>query len=178
LETATANCKPFKDEVDRLQKLLQEQDAECRGITDPTEARICRQIRAGIASQLSRAKDALRNCQSGLPAPGVQRARGRIAFLRVHDSGGYGPPSDHLNSEVIFKLDTQPNRAFGFALQDDASRPAHEGMLMLLRDALANNFDVATDYEQVENKANSVAFRIELTPGERGQVVRPIVLRE
>jgi len=172
-----ANCKPFQDEVDRLQKLLQEQDAECREISDPTEARICRQIRAGIASQLARAKDALRNCQAGLPAPGVQRAQGRVTFLRVHDSGGFGPPNDHLNSEVIFRLDTQPNRAFGFALQDDAGRPAHEGILMLLRDALANNFDVATDYTQVENKANSVAFRIELTPGERGQVVRPIVLR-
>lgn len=173
-----ANCKPFQDEVDRLQELLREQDAECRQISDPTEARICRQIRAAIASQLARAKDALHNCQSGLPAPGVQRAQGRITFLRVHDSGGYGPPNDHLNSEVIFKLDTQPNRAFGFALQDDASRPAHEGMLMLLRDALANNFDVATDYQQVTNKTNSVAFRIELTPGDRGQIVKPIVLRE
>jgi hypothetical protein len=173
-----ANCKPFQDEVDRLQELLQEQDAECREISDPTEARICRQIRAAIASQLARARDALRNCQSGLPAPGVQRAQGRITFLRVHDSGGYGPPNDHLNSEVIFKLDTQPNRAFGFALQDDVSRPAHEGMLMLLRDGLANNFDVAADYQQVANKANSVAFRIELTPGDRGQIVKPIVLRE
>jgi hypothetical protein len=178
LEIAIANCKPFQDEVNRLQILLQEQDVECRAITDPTEARICRQIRGSIASQLARAKDALRNCRSGLPAPGVQRAHGRITFLRVHDAGGYGPPNDHLNSEVIFKLDTQPNRAFGFALQDDGSRPAHEGMLMLLRDALANNFDVTTDYQQVENKANSAAFRVELTPGERGLVVRPIVLRE
>jgi hypothetical protein len=173
-----ANCKPFQDEVDRLKRLLQEQDAECRGISDPTEARICRQLRAGIASQLARAQEALRACQSGLPAAGVQRAQGRITFLRVHDSGGYGPSNDHLDSEVIFKLDTQPNRAFGFALKDDAGGPAHQGMLMLLRDALANNFDVAADYTQVANKANSVAFRIELTPGDRGQVVKPIVLRE
>jgi hypothetical protein len=50
-----ANCKPFQDEVHRLQQLLQEQDVECRGITDPTEARICRQIRAALASQLARA---------------------------------------------------------------------------------------------------------------------------
>jgi hypothetical protein len=173
-----ANCQSFRDEVDRLQKLLREQDAECRRIDDPTEARICRQLRASLASKLDRAKDALRNCQAGLPPSGVRRAEGRITFLRVHDSGGYGPSDDHLNSEVIFKLDTQPNRAFGFALEDDPSRPAHEGMLMLLRDALANDFDVAADYRQVENKANSVAFRIELTPGDRGQVIKPVVFRE
>jgi hypothetical protein len=172
-----ADCTQFQNQVDRLQNLLQAQDAECSRIEDPLEARLCRQIRAGIASQLDRAKDALRNCQAGLPSPGVQRAHGRVTFLRVHDSGGYGPPNDHLNSEVIFKLDTQPNRAFGFALEDDAMRPAHEGMLMLLRDALAHDFDVAADYTQVENKFNSVAFRIELTPGERGVVVRPVVLR-
>ena len=151
-ECAIANCKPFQDEVDRLQKLLQEQDVVCGEISDPMESRICRQIRASLALQLARARDALRNCQAGLPAPGVQRAQGRISFLRVHDTGGYGPPNDHLDSEVIFRLDTQPNRAFGFALRDDASRPAHEGMLMLLRDALAHDFDVATDYQQVQEQ--------------------------
>jgi hypothetical protein len=172
-----ANCKPFQDEVDRLQKLLHDQDADCKQLDDPMEARLCRQIVAQTAAKVARARDALRNCQSGLPTPGVQRAQGRVTFLRVHDSGGYGPANDHLNSEVIFKLDTQPNRAFGFALQDDAIRPAHEGMLMLLRDAMAHDLDVATDYTQVENKANSVAFRIELTPGDRGPIVKPIVLR-
>jgi hypothetical protein len=162
-----ADCQPQRQEVERLQELLNEQTAECQQITDPIERRLCLQLRAAIAAQLARARTALENCERGLPPPGVNRAVGRISFLRVHDAGGFGPPSDHLDGEVVFKLDTHPGRAFGFQLRDDASRPAHEGMLDLLRDALANDFDVAIDYHQVLNKANSVAFRLELTQPDR-----------
>jgi hypothetical protein len=174
------NCQPYRDEVDRLRDLLAAQNAECDQLDDPLEVRFCRRVQAAIQAQLTRAQDALENCESGLPEPGIRRAEGRITFLRVHDSGGYGPESDHLDAEVIFKVDTQPDRAFGFQLRDDASRPAHEGMLMLLRDAMAHDLDVATDYRQLLNRANSVAFRIELTNSDRfdgGSVFLPFVVR-
>lgn len=174
------NCQAFQNEVDRLRDLLAEQTEECGQLDSPLEVRLCLQIRGAIAAQLRRAEDALANCQSGLPQPGIHRAEGRLTFLRAHDTGGFGPDSDHLDAEVIFKLDTQPDRAFGFQLRDDASRPAHEGMLMLLRDALAHDFDVATDYRQVLNKANSFAFRIELTNADRfdaGSVLLPLIVR-
>jgi hypothetical protein len=174
------NCQPFQNEVDRLRELLAEQTAECGRLEDPMEVRLCLQIRASIAAQLGRAQEALANCQSGLPQPGTHRAEGRLTFVRVHDAGGFGPDSDHLDAEVIFKLDTHPDRAFGFQLRDDAGRPAHEGMLMLLRDAMAHDFDVATDYRQVLNKANSIAFRIELTNADRfdgGSVLLPLIVR-
>jgi hypothetical protein len=174
------NCQAFENEVDRLRDLLAEQSAECGQLSNPLEVRLCLQIRAAIAAQLGRAKDALENCNRGLPQPGIQRAEGRLTFLRVNDAGGYGPDTDHLDAEVIFKLDTQPGRAFGFQLRDDASRPAHEGMLMLLRDAMAHDFDVATDYRQVLNKANSIAFRIELTNADRlgaGSILLPLIAR-
>ncbi|MGH3098800.1 MAG: hypothetical protein ACRDMV_22655 [Streptosporangiales bacterium] len=175
------NCQSFQDEVDRLRDLLQAQDEECRRTTDPVEARICRQIRVALAARLRRAQAALENCQRGLPEAGIRRADGRVSFLRVHDQGGYGPPSDHLDGEVVFKLDTQANRAFGFELRNDAKGAAHEGMLLLLRDALAHGFDVAADYQQVQGKANSVAFRIEITPGDDvdiglgGLIAHPLV---
>lgn len=162
-----ANCQPFRDEVNRLAGLLEEQDRECGQLDDPIELRQCRQIRAQLADRLARARVALASCESGLPSAGVQRATGHVSFLRVNDSGGFGPQSDFLDAEVIFKLDTQPNRAFGFQLRSDASRPVREAMLALLRDAFENDFNVATDYRQVVNKANSIAFRIELTdPGD------------
>jgi hypothetical protein len=175
-----ANCRPYQDEVDRLRQLLADQTAECNQIGDPMEARICRQIRTAIAAQLVRAQDALANCLSGLPSPGVQRAEGRVSFLRVHDTGGFGPESDFLDAEIIFKLDTHPDRAFGFQLRDDAARPAHEGMLMLLRDAMAHDFDLACDYRQVLNHENSFAFRIELTNPARldaDSILVPFVVR-
>jgi hypothetical protein len=180
LEVAVPNCQAYQNEVDRLRDLLAEQTAECRQLDDPLEVRLCLQIRAAIAAQLGRAQDALENCQQGLPQPGVQRAQGRLNFLRVHDAGGFGPDSDHIDAEVVFKLDTHPDRAFGFQLRDDSSRPAHEGMLMLLRDAMAHDFDVATDYHQVLNRANSIAFRIELTNADRfdaGSVLLPLITR-
>jgi hypothetical protein len=162
-----ADCQTFRDEVNRLAGLLADQDRECAEIDDPRELRLCRQIRAQIADRLSRARQALAICESGLPSAGVQRAEGHLSFLRVHDSGGFGPQTDFLDAEVIFRLDTQPNRAFGFQLRNDASRPSREAMLGLLRDAFEHDFSVATDYRQVANKANSIAFRIELTdPGD------------
>jgi hypothetical protein len=158
-----ANCKPQQQEIERLEKLLAEQVEDCQQIDDPLENRHCLQVMSAIAGDLARAKLALANCKSGLPSPGIHEATGRISFLRVHDAGGYGPRRDQLSGEVVFKLDTHPQRAFGFELREDAKRPAHKAMLDLLRDAMANDFDVKINYRQVLNQANSVAFRIELT---------------
>jgi hypothetical protein len=173
-----ADCQRFQDAVDQAQQLLDDHD--CSGITNPFERRLCIQLGIQLKNDLARAKLALQNCQSGLPEPGVRRATGNVSFLRVHDGGGFGPPDDHLDVEVIFKLDTQPNRAFGFGLDDDAAGPAHDGMLGLLRDAMAHGLEVATDYRQVLGKRNSIAFRIEVTPpddgGLRGVLRGPVVV--
>jgi hypothetical protein len=91
------HCQAFQNEVDRLRDLLAEQTAECGQLDSPLEVRLCLQIRAAIAAQLSRAEHALENCQRGLPQPGIHRAEGRLPFLRVHDTGGFGPDSDHLD---------------------------------------------------------------------------------
>jgi hypothetical protein len=76
-------------------------------------------------------------------------ATGKVTLLRVHDVGtGYGPPTDFIDVEVVLWLDTQPGEAFGFQLRNDQNLAARQGMLDLLRDALANNWTVSIDYSR------------------------------
>ena len=84
--------------------------------------------------------------------------RGKLTLLRVHNVGtGYGPPNDYLDVEVVVWLDTEPNRAFGFQLRNDNSRPVRQGMLDLLRDAFDYNWTVDID------ECDGVVFRVWLT---------------
>jgi hypothetical protein len=88
---------------------------------------------------------------------------GRITFLRVHDVGtGFGPPTDSIDVEVVIKLDTMPNNAFGFQLRNDNNRPARAGMLDLLRDAFSHNGTVSIDYNLNPGKLNGVIIRTAL----------------
>jgi hypothetical protein len=89
---------------------------------------------------------------------------GHLTFLRVHDVGtGWGPPDDHLDVEVVMKLDSQPDKAFGFQLRDDENRPARQGMLDLLRDAFNQNWEVSIDFEIDADKDNGEVIRVWLT---------------
>jgi hypothetical protein len=156
------DCTQFEETVDRLREQIDERTALCQDIDDINEKKACLTSIGPLRAALGRAEQALRNCEAGLPPEGIQAARGRVTFLRVHDAGGFGPESDFLEGEVVFQLDTQPGRSFGFELREDAPLPAHEGMLGLLRDAFTNDLDVNINYRQVADKSNSVAFRIEL----------------
>ena len=81
------------------------------------------------------------------PPDSLQVATGRISLLRVHDKGtGYGPPSDFIDAEVIVWLDSEPEKAFGFQLRDNAERRVAEGMLALLRDAFNANRVVRLEF--------------------------------
>jgi hypothetical protein len=83
------------------------------------------------------------------PLQTLQAAEGRITMLRVHDLGtAYGPPEDRIDAEVIIWLDTEPDKAFGLQLRDDANRPAAEGMLRLLRDSLNRGRRVRIDFSR------------------------------
>ena len=74
-------------------------------------------------------------------------ARGRITLLRVHEvGGGYGPPTDRIDGEVVVTLDSEPGRAFGFQLRRDANLAARRRLLDLLRDAFNHDRPVAIDY--------------------------------
>jgi hypothetical protein len=92
------------------------------------------------------------------------QSSGKLTFLRVHDLGtGFGPPTDFLDVEVVVKLDSQPNKAFGFQLRNDTNLPARQGMLNLLRDAFNNNWTVTIDYWLESGKNNGEIIRVALS---------------
>ena len=67
---------------------------------------------------------------------GIHAAEGRLSFLRVHDAGTkFGPPGDQLDVEVVVRLDTRADMAFGFQLRPDSSEATRKGMLDTLRTA-------------------------------------------
>jgi hypothetical protein len=156
------DCQQYRTAVNELKAQVAEVQHECDAIDDRFERRRCLQMLAQLRDRLRRAEAALKNCESGLPAPGVHSATGHVNFLRVNE-GGYGPSKDFLDLEVIFKLDTQPGRAFGFSLRPDANEPAHQGALSLVLSALEHDLNMTIDYQQELNKFNSRAFRFALS---------------
>lgn len=93
----------------------------------------------------------------------LQRS-GKITLLRVHDVGTkFGPSTDQIDAEVIVKLNTKPDEAYGFQLRNDTNRVARQGMLDLLRDAFNNNWTVTMDYNIETGKKNGVIIRTMLT---------------
>jgi hypothetical protein len=92
-------------------------------------------------------------------------ARGRITLLRVHDiGGGYGPPTDRIDGEVIVTLDSEPGRAFGFQLRRDATLAVRQRLLGLLRDAFNHNRTVAIDYLRTGQHNGTLIRASALTP--------------
>jgi hypothetical protein len=88
---------------------------------------------------------------------------GKLTFLRAHDVGtGWGPPTDFIDVEVVTKLDSLPNQAFGFQLRADDERVTRQGMLNLLRDAFNNNWTVTIDYNIDPGKTNGIIIRVAL----------------
>ncbi len=87
---------------------------------------------------------------------------GHISLLRVHDLGtGYGPPTDPIDGEVVVKLDSDANSAFGFKLRVDSSENAGRGMLKLLRDAFNRNTPIKLEYEVTGPKNGRILRVIE-----------------
>jgi hypothetical protein len=88
---------------------------------------------------------------------------GKITFLRVHDVGtAFGPSNDRIDVEVVVRLDSQPQNAFGFQLRNDGNRAARAGMLDLLRDAFNHNWRVTLDYNLDTGKHNGIIIRTAL----------------
>ena len=48
---------------------------------------------------------------------------GKVVFLRLQAAGGYGPPNDFIDGEVVIKLSTKPGMAFGMPLRNNNERP-------------------------------------------------------
>ena len=96
------------------------------------------------------------------PIGSLQEVSGRIQFLRVNDVGtGYGPQNDFIDAEVIFQLDSQPEKAFGFQLRTDGDRLVNRGKLNLLRLAYAKNLPFLVDFTRTSCH-NGTVLRVAL----------------
>lgn len=74
-------------------------------------------------------------------------APGRLTLLRVHELGtGFGPPDDHIDAEVIVRLDSRPGESFGFRLRTNPELPSATAMLASLRAALVHDLPVRLVY--------------------------------
>lgn len=91
-------------------------------------------------------------------------SQGKITFLRVNEVGdSFGPAGDAIRVEAIAQLDSEPGKSFGFELRNDKQRPAHQGMLDLLRDAFENDSTVLLDYLIPQGNNNGILIRVALT---------------
>ena len=94
----------------------------------------------------------------------LKNAVGKVSFLRVHAlKTGYGPPTNYLDGEVVIKLKSKPNMAFGFQLRDDAQRPVRRAMFDLIRDAFKNDWTIHIDYWIDTGKTTGIIHRIVIT---------------
>jgi hypothetical protein len=92
------------------------------------------------------------------PIGSVLAIEGIPIFVRVHDAGGFGPPTDRIDGEVVVRLDTAPRKAFGFQLRANVDEKDHAGMLALLRSAFARGRRVRIEYVRTGLR-NGRAFR-------------------
>jgi photosystem II stability/assembly factor-like uncharacterized protein len=85
--------------------------------------------------------------QPDWPIGSLAAAEGRVTLLRVQDVGQlYGAPGDVIDADVIVRIDSRPEYAFGFQLRLDTQGPARRGMLNRLRDAFNRNAIVHLEY--------------------------------
>jgi hypothetical protein len=106
-----------------------------------------------------RARRALEECENGVR---LLNAEGLVTLLRVHDkeTNYGGGRSNTITADVIFKLDSRPDKSFGFEMRDDDNLPTRQGMLALLRDALVHDLRVSTDYLETATTPNQNCFVI------------------
>lgn len=94
------------------------------------------------------------------PLGSVLALEGKVSELRAHERGTlFGPATDRIDVEVAFRLDSDPDKAFGFQLRDDAREPAHRSILDVLRNAFKSDGRVRVDYSR-SGLRNNVVIRV------------------
>lgn len=164
-------CDAEQARVNQLSAMVSEKASYCASICAggqyPDECAGCRGELADLQSQLAAAQSALRKCLAGAPPEGqtqLFQLTGYLTFLRVNEPGsGFGGGSTNwFDADVIFKLDSRPDKGFGFQLRNDEFQPVRQGMLALLQDALLNNLPVTTDYLEIATTPNNNSFVIRI----------------
>jgi hypothetical protein len=152
------------------QENLRYQKAECDNIaisqgTDSFAYLQCRGLLGGAQGAIDRAHEDYEACLAEAKAARFLYSTGHLLLLRVAEpshNGWGGGETNPITAEVVFKLDSLPVKSFGFALTNDASGPARQGMLDLLRDAFVHDLRVRVEYDELVQppNQNSMAFRV------------------
>lgn len=83
---------------------------------------------------------------------------GLVEWIRVNNVGtGYGPPSDFIDGEVIFKL-TNENDRYGFKLRDNPNALVAQGGLSLLEEAMRNDWRINVDFDDCGGNNHEVGY--------------------
>jgi hypothetical protein len=178
------SCENEQANVQQASAAVAEAAAQCASICgslghDSIECQGCQGEVAARRDELTRAQAALQECLANNPPMATAQLlelEGHVTFLLVVEQGsGYGGGSSNwIDADVIFKLDSRPDKSFGFQLRDDPSQPVRRGMLALLRDAMVHGLKVITDYNELAMPPNQNSFvlRVALTklpePGSGG----------
>jgi hypothetical protein len=164
-EEVAVSCEAQERAVESARAAVEGQRAECdaleieKGPNDP-DAITCRARQRQFEANLRDAEHGLQGCREAAEAKVLRQAEGVVVFLRVHEpGGGYGGgESNFINADVVFKLEPLPDKAFGFQLRNDAFLPVREGMLSLLREAIAHDLRVRVDYDELVQAPNQNSF--------------------
>ena len=168
------SCEAEQARVNSLSSRVSQKGAYCASICAghmyPDECQGCQGELAGLRSELIQAQNELAKCRVANPAPATSQlleSRGHVTFLLLNEQGsGYGGGSGNwIDADVVFKLDSRPDKGFGFQLRDDLAQPVRRGMLDLLQNAIVNNLQVITDYVEPVATPNNNCFviRVALT---------------
>jgi hypothetical protein len=164
------SCEDELANLMNAQENLRYQKTECDNIaisqgTDSPAYLQCRGLLGGAEGALDRAYEAYATCVAKAKAARLLYSTGHVLLLRVaepsHNAWG-GGETNKIRAEVVFKLDSLPVKSFGFPLTNDASGPARQGMLDLLREAFVHNLRVRVEYDELVQppNQNSMAFRV------------------
>ncbi len=167
------SCETEREAVEQASDAVAEAAASSASLCaqlghDSTECQGSQAEVAALRGRLSQAQAALQKCLADAPpASLLLELEGHVTFLLVVEQGmGYGGGSSNwIDAEVIFKLDSRPDKGFGFQLRDDPLQPVRRGMLALLQDAVVHGLKVITDYIEMTMppNQNSIAVRVALT---------------
>lgn len=166
------SCEAEQATVNRLSQQWAAKKATCAGICaslghDSQECEGCQAEAEDIRSELAQAQSDLAKCLAANPPEATTRllqATGYVTFLRVNEpgSGFGGGATNWFDADVIFKLDSRPDKGFGFQLRDDSFQPVRQGMLALLQVAVTQRLQVTTDYLELVMPPNNNSFVIRI----------------
>lgn len=89
---------------------------------------------------------------------------GAVEWIRVNQVGtGYGPPTDFIDGEVIFKFKGL-NKRFGFQMREGANLAVAQGALSLLQESMRRTkWTVEIDFNDCGGNNHTLgAYRVRL----------------